>query len=120
MNFKFDVFGFSETWLTEHSTLPHLPGYTPLCKNRTHKCGGGVSLFIRDALPYTQRNDIILSNEVCDSLFVEINNDVGKNVIVGIIYKPPNINPDVFTEALENILGSLNRENKNRFYNGRF
>lgn len=55
---------------------------------------------------------ILLLNNHTDSLFIEIKNDKGKSIIVGIIYCPPDSDLNIFNNKLEEILLYINKLNK--------
>ena len=71
---KFSVIALSETWL---KTVPHsyyfLPGYELIVNNRTgNKAGGGVALYVSRDLDVIPREDLNLSDDSLESLFIEI------------------------------------------------
>ena len=73
--------------------LVNLPGYCFISNHRSGKTGGGVGLYLQDYLQYKLLQDCTISNpDVIESLFVEISNPHGKNIIVGTVYWPPNQN----------------------------
>ena len=53
-----------------------------------------------------------LNNETAESLFIEIVNPRGKNIIVGVIYRPPNMDVNLFIHNFDELLGKISRENK--------
>ena len=56
------------------------------------------------------------------SLFIELINDKHKekNIIVGVIYRPPNTNVSYFTEILTKVPDKLRTENKQTYLCGHF
>ena len=58
LNFEFDVFGISETWMKEKSPIVQIPNYSFLCKGRQSKAGGGVGLYVKADLSFTVRDDL--------------------------------------------------------------
>ena len=77
--------------------MVNLPGYNFISNHRRGKTGGGVGLYLGDYFQYKLIQDCNISNpEVIESLFVEISNPLGKNIIVGTVYRPPNQNPSSF------------------------
>lgn len=60
-----------------------------------------------------KRDDIAIADRHSDSLFIEINIKDGKNLIVGVTYRPPNADLDTFNIKLEETLFSINEKNKN-------
>ena len=56
-------------------------------------------------LNFKIREDIRVPNaEVMEPLFIEILRPQGKNIIVGIIYRPPNQGVDIFADNFNEIL----------------
>ena len=43
-----------------------------------------------------------------------------KNIVIVIVYKPPDININVFVDTFDNIMANINRENKTSFIMGDF
>jgi hypothetical protein len=124
MSFMFPVICLSETWLNSNNkNSVSLPGYRHESRVRPKKLGGGVSIFIRDHLPYSARNDLSQMKDECEAVFIEIDRsaiNARKNVIVGCIYRPPKTNADAFNESMRVILENISRENKHVFLSGDF
>ena len=58
---------------------------------RSHKRGGGVSLYLHESLQYKSRKDLIIGGEI-NSVFVEVDKsslNVDRNIIIGLVYRPP-------------------------------
>ena len=94
---KFSIIGLPETWLNENSCLTQIPGYNFISQNRIGKSGCGVACYLDNKYHYKIRSD--LNHNDCDvneSLFIEIINPTRKNIIVGIVYRPPNNNSEAF------------------------
>ena len=50
---------------------------------------GGVGIFIKYSLDYCVREDIsVFIPHICETVFIEIKNDNGRNTIVGMMYRP--------------------------------
>ena len=59
LEWKFDILGFSETWLKNlNADLYSIANYNHIYLTRKSKSGGGVSMFIRDHIKYTKREDL--------------------------------------------------------------
>ena len=115
--FPFSIIGISETWL--HSTSPpvfNLDNYQLLRSDRKHGKGGGVAMYTRSNLKNKLRPDLHI--EGSEDLFIEMLNDKGKNVIVGVIYRPPNHNLDNFLSKLDEFLSIIAQENKEVYLMG--
>ena len=63
--------------------------YNIISRHRYDRPRGGEDLFIKDNLIYKLRENISLFiPHICDSLFIEIRNTHGTNLIRGVIYRP--------------------------------
>ena len=88
--FSFSVIGISETWLHENSPdMFNLPNYKFIRADRKGKRGGGVAFYIGQNIKYNIRSDIKFLN--AETLFIEIDNLNSKNVIIGLVYRPPRL-----------------------------
>ena len=93
LDIKFSVVGITETLLMDSPVGVEIDGYNFVYKNRpvNNGSGGGVGLYVSDNLDFRIRTDIYADEaEVMEALFIEIIRPHEKNVIVGIIYRPPN------------------------------
>ena len=115
----FNVIGISETWLKDQ---PHeyfrLDGYNMEAQNRPEKGGGGVCLFVDDTLNYTIREDInsIKHPLYTETLFIEIERPKAKNIIIGVVYKPPDQDVCEFNQYIENVLSSITKDENKLIY----
>ena len=55
-----------------------------------------------------------------ETIFIEIEKTVGKNIIVGVIYRPPNGRIEIFENAPNEILAKIDKENKICYLMGDF
>ena len=93
MNIKFSDVGITETWLQDPPLGVNIDGYNFVYKNCRISSGGGVGLYLSDNLDYRIPTDIYVDeDDVMESLFIEIIRPHERNVIVGLIYCPPNQN----------------------------
>ena len=107
---------FSETMLnsTNH-LLYNIEGYNVESAYRSCRRGGGVSLYIRQHTVYASRTDLDIFDDIMESKLIEIDKEVlnqKRNVIIGVIYRPPNGNDEQFTLQLSGILDQIKSENK--------
>ena len=87
---------------------------------RTNKQGGGVGLYINKSYQFRERADLAVNiEEVIESQFIELTTKPN-NVIIGIIYRPPNEKLDLFKEYLAELLRRLDFQNKKCFLMGDF
>ena len=74
-------------------------------------------MYIKSEIEYKLRNDLIPSDQQSfESLFVEICRPKEKNIIVGTIYRPPNLNPNEFIKDLNDLLTKISREKNKLCY----
>ena len=114
LNKKFKVIGLTETWLNDDNANNFgLEGYKYIGVNRSNKKGGGVGIYATEKFNYKLRNDLSTNvDDVIESTFIEIIASTGKNIIVGVIYRPPNNKFDTFEIAMNGILNTIDKENK--------
>ena len=116
LNLKFAFIGLSETWLNENNcTLYNMDGYNKVDKYRINRTGGGVSLYIRNDIQFIERPDLSEFNENIESLSIEISKDVAlfeRNVVILLVYRPPNTDISVFNVIVNNTLNKIKYENK--------
>lgn len=116
LNHVWSVIGISETWLNEYnSELYNIKGYNHVSNPRKDRCGGGVSLFINDTIPFDSRNDLMPFSGGTESLFIEViipNASTKKPIIIGVIYRPPDIDTNQFNNELNDLLSVISRERK--------
>ena len=69
------------------------------------RVGGGVASLVKQPLEYCVREDVSFCNEFIESLFIEVHlhNQPKKNdVVIGVIYRPPDT--DILTRLLPLLL----------------
>jgi hypothetical protein len=115
LNFKFTIIGLSETWLTESiADCYNWDGYDHYYLYRKGKRGGGVSIYVEDNVNAKQRQDLSKMSEVVEILFIEIckeNTGLAKNVLIGIVYRPPGQDVNLFNYEISDILDKTTSEN---------
>ena len=117
--FSFSVIGISETWLKTNSPdIYNISNYRMIHVDRKEGRGGGVALYINSKLKYKARKDICIDG--IENVFIEIDNQSGKNIIVGTLYRPPNNSTIHFLEKLDKELDKMSQENKHIYIMGDF
>ena len=114
VNCEFSIIGFTETWLKEENVDCYgISGYNCEHNYRKDKIGGGVSLFIKNEMEYNCRKDLTLLNSHIESLFVEIPKceNLKRNILIGVIYRPPKSFINLFNEYMNTILETIKSEN---------
>ena len=108
--------GLSETWFKpEFVDCYGLDNYHHEFNCRTRCGGGGVSLLIRNNIEYTLRKDLCFQEDNFESIFIEIDKKVfnkTRNLIVGVIYRPPDTDIRKFNDFLDKCLGKIRAEKK--------
>ena len=96
MNFK--IIGLTETWLNDcTNNIFEMPNYNYTGLNRANKKGGGVGIYVAKQLEYKIRKDLNTNIEdTIETIFIEISVPKGKNIIIGVIYRPPNNKIEIF------------------------
>ena len=70
-----------------------------------------MGIYISNELHIKSRNDFSDSNSI-EILFIEVIKPRGKNIIIGVIYRPPDQNLDTFDHYFNAIAGKISTENK--------
>ena len=71
---------------------------------------------LKNCLQYKQRIDLANNDHIFESTFIEIDKkefDTNKNIIIGLIYKPPNTSVKQFNEKVEKLLSLIQHEKQN-------
>ena len=101
----FDIIALTETWLDMSgkvfNTEVQIDGYTLFHKDRDHRKGGGVALYVRDTLQCCL-NDKIKTDGKTETLWVDIK-DGSQTVVMGVVYRPPNTTNDSNTALWQEI-----------------
>ena len=116
LHIEFRIIGVTETWLNESSRgLYGMNNYEFIENHRTDKTGGGVGLFVRDYISSLKRPDLEIFNEYNESIFIEIEKTVfamENNVIIGVIYRPPNTDINTINDQFATLMESIKQEEK--------
>ena len=115
-NAKFDTVCITESRIKKDKvSLSNLtiPGYA-IESQPTESTKGGVLLYISDDLRYKCRSDLtVYKPKDLESIFIEVLKSNGKNLIIGGIYKHPNLYTEEFIESyLLKLLDTITKENK--------
>ena len=122
ISYEFKFIGLSETWFNDVSVDQYsLTHYNIESVYRSHCRGGGVSLLIKDSIQYCVRKDLCINDAILQAIFVEVDKDifaVGVNIILGVIYRPPNTDIITFNDKLNYVLNVIQKERKTVFLMG--
>jgi exonuclease III len=114
--------GLTETWVIDDNVNNFgLEGFKYIGVNRSNKKVCGVGIYVNEKVKHKLRNDININLEnLIESIFIEIITSTGKNVIVGVIYRPPNQKFETFEKAVDEIVNKIDKENKVCYLMGDF
>ena len=88
----FDIITLSKTWLRNDKNLlqnVQIPGYSFYYKNRDERLGGGVGIYIKDAIKYKEQQDLSKLDETIEHMWIECQGkNKNKNYLVGVFYQP--------------------------------
>ena len=118
---NFDVIGIAETSTDrECRDLYQLNGYTSIYQDRipNKRKGSGVGLYIHENNIYAKLNELSLVTENIESIFVKISHPSG-DIFVGVIYRPPGGNLNIFNSQLSSLISSF-QENEKVYIMGDF
>ena len=112
LNFSMIEITYSETWLKDASHSCDISGYNYIHEPRRSRTGGGVGLYLKQDFQFKCRPQICFSDSCAESLFVEIIRQKERNIIVGVIYRPPEKNVREFCEELDRLVMTISVNNK--------
>ena len=117
------IYGICETFWTEdiHDDTLTIKGYQMVRRDRQHRDGGGILVYIKDGIHFKRRADLEKRNDcLIEAIWIEIKLP-NKSLLVAEIYRPPyadNI-PNWF-EYMSTSLQMAYSENKNMTIMGDF
>ena len=80
-----------------------------------------VGVFLDNSIPYQIRSNLCLTDDVSECIFIEIDKEIfkkDKNIIIGVIYRPPNSDLNAFNTSMSLLLSELIQENKHCYIMG--
>ena len=124
LDYKFNYIALTESWLKPHNAnLYDIEGFNHEYITREEKIGGGISLYIKDGINYKTRTDLGHSTNDLEMIWAEINNSHTKNqknLILGVVYRRPGSDIEMFNTILAEKLDTINLEGKEVIYTGDF
>ena len=111
INNPFHILAYTETWLkTDNVGSIHFNDYEHVYNIRPidnvfnmKESGGGVSFFIKNNINFKVRDDLSLMLPFIETLFIEVPHN-GKTFLIGIVYRVPNTNVEIFNETLNKLI----------------
>ena len=86
--------------------------------NRRDKRGGGVALYIPSVMDYQICHELTIMNDVLETIFVDVFIPGKRNVVLGVVYRPPQSNLNLFIDEVHDILSNPLLNNKTIFLMG--
>ena len=122
LTLNFDVIGVSETWNSFENPINsnvEIPGYSYFpCQSHTQN--GGVAIYVKVGLNPIPRPDLGKSTTDFESVWVEVENNGGKNYLFCCVYRHPSSDIDNFCDYLQETLSNPAVFNKQVFILGDF
>lgn len=116
---NFSIIGISETWLQSAEHNVNIDGYNFIHNYRSNRSGGGVGFYVAADVEYKIRSDLAYDDiNWAESLFIEIDRPHEKNIIIGIVYRPPNQNIDEFVKNTNTLMAKISKLNKTCYLMG--
>ena len=111
----------TETWLSHNNDTSYgMPEYDFVVNSRLDRIGGGVGIYLSKKYDHLIHEKLNCMNNVVESLFTELIIPNNKNILIGVIYRPPNSNLNDFMTYLQNLLNDPIFNNKDSYLVGDF
>ena len=128
MDHKFDIIALTETWNPEMKKSDFNPkrieGYLDYQGMTGSSLKGGCGLYIKDTFTPIPRKDLEFKisevDKQTENCWIELVNENGPNVLVGVYYRHPSKNNHLFQEKLKCVLKKVNKEKKKTIICGDF
>ena len=124
---RFDFIGLTEVFKFHDDFNYSIQGYHSIESNTRDNSDdghGGVGIYVNSDLSYCRRDDLsIFIPHVIETLFIEVQLNKTKSIILGVIYRPnsqPRADMDIFITKLADITTKINIENKESYIMGDF
>ena len=122
LKINFDVIGVSETWDSFDNPIKtnvQIPCYDYF-SYQSHSQNGGVALYVKSGLTPIPRPDLSKDSTDFEIVWVEVENNNGKNYLFCCAYRHPSSDIENFTEYLQVTLSQPSVLNKQVFILGDF
>lgn len=123
LKIPFQIIELTETWLDDNNMdCFTLRDYEYIGSNRPANIkGGGVGMYMSEKLTFKIRSDLSKNiDHTVETIFIEITIKNGKNIIIGVVYRPPNSKFEIFINSMNTILEKIDKENKHCYLLGDF
>lgn len=110
-NNEISIVLLTETWLKKNDAPITLSNYSFIHQPRNQKRGGGVGMLIAENLNYKVRSDLSVNSSSLELMGIEITG-LHQNIIIIVLYHPPNTCPEQFNLELNKTLLKLGESSK--------
>ena len=110
---NFSIIGISETRLLvgrDQITNTSIPGYTFFSQPSVQEAGG-VGLYIRDDSEFHLRDDLCVSTDDYECIWIEIHRK-SRNIVCAVIHRHPNGSLDNFTDYFYEVINKISNDSK--------
>ena len=117
------VVAASETWLdSDLASNVVIPGYSFVSRCRENSGGGGVGFFVKENVSYEeiQADWTQAGHNTFESMFIKLHQEKRKDIIIGVVYRPPGLSVVEFNTDIDCMLSKLNGLNGNLLLAGDF
>jgi hypothetical protein len=107
---QFSLIAITETGRSKLDILANLfEDYTFYSSAPVNNAKGGVGLYIKSCCTFSRRYDLALQTDLpVENIWFDIND----SYIIGVIYRHPNNNVELFVQQLENTVNLIKQDNK--------
>ena len=128
LDYSFDIIALSETWNPEKNKDSFSPkkieGYLDYHGVTGSSLKGGCGFYVKDNFTPIPRKDlefkVTSTGSETENCWIELVNNAGPNVLVGVFYRHPSKDTELFLENLKKTLKKINREKKKTIICGDF
>src|SRR5271163_3991325 len=107
---QLSVIAVSETWLSDITEDTYLiKDYNFVSNSRSGRRGGGVGLYLKNDFAYKLRDDLSVSTDVLECIFVEILQLNTKKFIIGCVYRTRSTDLVKFNNDFLTLLNNLDK-----------
>ena len=117
---SFTVITVTETWVNDVTQIS-IPDYNCFLKPRTGSVGGGVAIYVRNTIHCINRVDLDeFASQYFEFSSVSLYYNNHKHTTVGVVYRPPNTDINLFSSDYSMLLTKLSHEKNKLFITGDF
>ena len=115
------ILAVTKTWLSDMANYIAddvvIPGYKFINRCRQGRRGGGVGFYVNNSTEFVECINPVSTNcDIIECLFIEIICKFNNNIIVGVIYCPPDTDAANFTTELDKLITTLTLAKKKIFF----